>query len=54
MRGHEIGLKQAGYEGSAPGSYSDRVQGQDLVNMVINRRPLTGVAVNLLALELFF
>jgi len=47
MRGHEMGLKQAGYEDSAPGSYSDRAQGRDLVNMVINRRPLTSVAVKL-------
>jgi len=47
MRGHEMDLKQTGYEESGPGSSSARAQKRELVNMVINRRPLTSAAFNL-------
>jgi hypothetical protein len=39
--GHEMDVKQAGYEAYGPGSSSSRAHDRDLVNMVINRRPLT-------------
>jgi hypothetical protein len=41
MRGHDTDLQQAAYEVGGLGSSSARAQERDLVNMVINRRPLT-------------
>jgi hypothetical protein len=57
--GHEMDLKQAGYEASGPGLSSARAHERDHVNMVINRRPLNvfcaidafGSLVNTMALS---
>jgi hypothetical protein len=47
MSVHEVDIKQSGYKECGRGSSKARAQGRDLVNMVLNNRPLTSASINL-------